>query len=268
MRASPPLLVLACGILALSSGCSGPFPSDAVQVCGRVVDVTGSPVPGARIGTCWLSMFPHLARADGPIDCGEDGSFEATLPLHEDSVWLSAFSPDRESAGLVEVRRTDPPDDRLVIVRPVVHVHGRVACKGIDFSRLQIEVLWSPLRDGEAPPAPVRPGNEGRWAPIVARAPCAEGEFELSLPPGRYAWLAKVRAGHDGSSLQGMADLDRDRDLGEIDVPPPALSYFFAHAGEELPPWNVSASRGVPLERTSLRDFRGKWLLVEFWAYW
>ena len=54
-------------------------------------------------------------------------------------------------------------------------------------------------------------------------------------------------------------------DLGAVDLP----AHFLArHEGRVLPEWKVSEARGLPLEGTRLADFRGTWLLVEFWGYW
>jgi thiol-disulfide isomerase/thioredoxin len=55
-----------------------------------------------------------------------------------------------------------------------------------------------------------------------------------------------------------------DVDLRTLDLPPTALSKL---VGKPPPRWHVTDARGVPKE-VQLSDFKGKWVLVEFWGHW
>ena len=44
--------------------------------------------------------------------------------------------------------------------------------------------------------------------------------------------------------------------------------FFAVHKGRRLPAWKVTEARGLPLDKTAVESFRGKWLLVEFWGFW
>ena len=53
-------------------------------------------------------------------------------------------------------------------------------------------------------------------------------------------------------------------DLGTLDLTPTAITRSI---GKRLPPWTVTDARGVA-KTVTLDDFRGKWVLLEFWGFW
>jgi len=53
-------------------------------------------------------------------------------------------------------------------------------------------------------------------------------------------------------------------DLKTIDVPATVIA---RHKGKAPPAWKVTDARGVKKDVT-LADFKGKWVLVEFWGFW
>jgi hypothetical protein len=52
-------------------------------------------------------------------------------------------------------------------------------------------------------------------------------------------------------------------DMGTVD----RRATVFKHKGRELPPWTISDARGVP-KTVKYSDFKGKWVLLEFWGFW
>jgi thiol-disulfide isomerase/thioredoxin len=89
-------------------------------------------------------------------------------------------------------------------------------------------------------------------------------EFSMLLPPGEYdmnAYGSDVTGIHKPLTLRTG---ERDLDLGTLDL----LATFLArHKGKELPPWTLADARGVKKDVT-LADYRGKWVLVDFWGHW
>jgi thiol-disulfide isomerase/thioredoxin len=86
----------------------------------------------------------------------------------------------------------------------------------------------------------------------------------MRLPPGSY----QLRGVADYRHADAMKDLrvepGRPVDLGAIDL---KLTPIARMAGKEPPAWHVTDARGVPKDvRPS--DFKGKWLVLEFWGYW
>jgi thiol-disulfide isomerase/thioredoxin len=53
-------------------------------------------------------------------------------------------------------------------------------------------------------------------------------------------------------------------DLGTLNLP---ATFLARHQGKELPAWYIADARGVKKDVT-LADYRGKWVLVDFWGYW
>ena len=55
-----------------------------------------------------------------------------------------------------------------------------------------------------------------------------------------------------------------DLDMGVLEM---EATFLAVHYGKPLPPWTVSDARGARTS-TQIADFKGKWLLVEFWGFW
>lgn len=53
-------------------------------------------------------------------------------------------------------------------------------------------------------------------------------------------------------------------DLGTIDL---RATEIAKHVGKAPPAWNVTDARGVA-KSVQLSDYKGKWVIVELWAYW
>src|SRR5262249_7005474 len=53
-------------------------------------------------------------------------------------------------------------------------------------------------------------------------------------------------------------------DMGTIDLPATEIA---KHVGKAPPQWFVKDARGLKKEVT-IADFKGKWVLVDFWGHW
>lgn len=53
-------------------------------------------------------------------------------------------------------------------------------------------------------------------------------------------------------------------DLGCINL---EATTFAKLQGKKAPDWNVTEARGLE-KGVKVSDFKGKWLLLEFWGYW
>jgi hypothetical protein len=119
-----------------------------------------------------------------------------------------------------------------------------------------------------------------------------DANFSVLLPPGRYVFEAHSA---DGDRIDGRTEREREitvtslttgttgpRELPvgalQLSVTKPTLPEkieqakaagtwrdYTKHYGEQLPPWHIVDARGARKTAT-LADFRGKWLLVEFWG--
>jgi hypothetical protein len=90
------------------------------------------------------------------------------------------------------------------------------------------------------------------------------GTFSLQLPPGDYQLSYRapdcIAAKGSASVTAGATELD----LGTTDLEPTMLSQL---SGKAPPEWSVSDARGVS-RSVKLADYRGKWVLLEFWGFW
>ena len=93
-----------------------------------------------------------------------------------------------------------------------------------------------------------------------------EGEkISLQLPPGDYrlSYYATdcIAANNKAVTVAAHA---KEVDLGTIDLAPTVLSQLY---GKVPPEWSVSEARGID-RAVRLADFKGKWVLLEFWGFW
>jgi hypothetical protein len=103
-----------------------------------------------------------------------------------------------------------------------------------------------------------------RPAGIAVAAHRGAPSLSLRLPPGDYS----VRvSGVDCRRVNTRIKLTVGTgtlDLGTTDLKPTIIAL---HYGKEPPKLTVSDARGVD-PKVKLADFKGKWVLLEFWGYW
>jgi thiol-disulfide isomerase/thioredoxin len=86
----------------------------------------------------------------------------------------------------------------------------------------------------------------------------------MRLPPGRYQLRGGESYRHVGISREVTLAAGRTVDLGAIDLKLTTIARLF---GKEPPAWHITDARGVPKDvRPS--DFKGKWVVLDFWGYW
>ena len=223
---------------------------EGMHVTGRVLDAQGAPVPHAAVAEVWGFDHGTSGTPFRGLDCDEEGRFDGALELWQiDSFVLVAYSPDRMLAGLIQLEKGGPTTNLRIEVGPSVRVHGRIVSQTLGRPLAWTNTYW----------------NFGSGKARLAQCMSSKGEFDVRLPAGSYdlfAYGEDVVPKHVELEFSSAAP---DRDLGEIDIP---AAFLALHKGKELPPWNVTEARGVPIQKSALADFRGKWLLVEFWGYW
>jgi hypothetical protein len=220
-----------------------------VRVSGQVVGADGRPAAGAQVAGLWGFDESPTGSPFGGLVCDEAGRFDGVIDPREDGYSLVAYTGDRKFAGLVEIAKDAPTTDLSIRLAPSIRVHGHLSS-----TRLGQTVSWSNTYWSSNP-------AHRRLAQCSSRS----ATFDVLLPPGSYEWDAYgLDVEHRRSEITLTAD-SPDVDLGGIDLP---ATFLAAHKGQSLPPWTVTAARGLPLEKCAIDAFHGRWLLVEFWGYW
>jgi thiol-disulfide isomerase/thioredoxin len=226
-----------------------------VKVKGRVLDPDGKPVAGADVGSFW-----GVGRDDGPeegppgqtafggVKTDGDGRFTVKVDFYGRDSALMAIDADRKIGGIAVVPVADAGREVEIRLAPLTKVHGKLGSK--DLGRA---IPWTNVYI-------YLPSRKIR----ILQNSSTKAEFSILLPPGDYvlnAYGSDVTGINKPLALRaGEADLD----LGTVELP---ATFLARHKGQELPPWSLADARGVKKE-VQLADYRGKWVLVDFWGHW
>jgi thiol-disulfide isomerase/thioredoxin len=260
---------------------------------GHVVDADGKPVGGAALDFFWGGNGP-IVDADGKplkLDTEEqvkaywqrfgqmepflksvsklDGSF--AVPARGDLYTLMAMDAERVRGGLVAIPKIDDGAEIEIRLQPLIRVEGSI--KGCEPGKQPDHLIVVV----EVEEDPTRPLDMTR---LVLAEP-RDARFKLLLPPGKY--LLDMYDSEFKGRLYKEINLSGDEpqvDLGTFTLAPAtpnindriklsqesgAMRDYTKHYGEKLPDWHITDARGVSKD-VKLADFKGKWVLVDFWA--
>ena len=256
-------LVLLAGVGVAQAG--------PTRVTGRVVDAAGAPAAGVEVGTIW-DYGDGKIKPFGGAKTDADGKFSFEAEFYGREGALIAIDADRKTGGLATVDpakgqnkilqglnklvgepvkpTTIPPVDPVEIrLGPLVRVHGNFDCPELDkpvgWTNVYMMLAASKTR--------------------IAQCSSKESTFDLKLPAGSY-----LLNGYGSDSVKGMAqklELKADQpdlDLATIHLAASPLGKMY---GKEPPPLHITDARGISKD-IKLSDFRGKWVIIDFWGYW
>lgn len=237
-----------CGIAAAVLGLMLPLAVQAqeeTKVTGRVVDASGKPIAGAEVATFWTIADDKPTPYKAATSDGE-GRFSLRIEFYGREQGLLAYAKDRKIGGLlvVEPKAAEKPVE--IKLGPLGRVHGKFFCKELNKRPKWTNVY---LMHGAA-----------RFLMCASN----EASFTFALPPGTYKFWGY---GTDIQDVKKDFTLSADKpdlDMGTLDVPATVIA---KHIGKAPPAWHVTDARGVKKD-VKLADFKGKWVLMEFWGYW
>ena len=231
-------VVLALAALAVAQG--------PIVLRGRVVNQSGAPVLGADVATFWIRGEPLV-----PVQTDADGRFAIMLDVDETlAEGESKVCMVKDAARTIGAvcRFTKDRLTRNLVLTPLVEVLGRIKCpqlpESVGWTNVYVE-LW-PFG-----------GRLGRFN-------SDRGRFRLLLPKGLY------NLNMYGGDLLGrdkklfLTGRERVVDLSPVKLKATKLALL---SGKQAPRIRISETRGCPKE-VQFADYRGKYLLVEFWGYW
>ncbi len=219
---------------------------EEVKVNGRVVDAEGKPVAGVKIGTNWNVDRQGEMNPYKGVYSGKEGRFSLTTTFFGRKQALLALDFDGKSGALLVLDEKGAAKPVELKLGPLVHVHGQFFCK-----ELEKKPTWTMV---------YMMSGAARFLGCSSD----DASFSFHLPPGKYNFWGY---GSDSRDLKKDITLSADKpdfDMGTLDM---EATIIARHKGKAPPKWHVTDARGVKKEvKTS--DFKGKWVLLEFWGYW
>ncbi len=177
---------------------------------------------------------------------------------------MLTYNRDHTRGGIVIIdpkSSTNPVEIRL---GPLVRVHGQFSCNDLgerpDGTNVYMNVMPGrlpvPRLLNKLAPSPLR----------LAQCSSQEARFSFLLPPGHYQFHGYSNPSdyHDANQVVELKADQPDLDLGTIDLKATELARRY---GKTAPALHVTDAKGIHKDIT-LADFRGKWVVLEFWATW
>jgi len=194
---------------------------------------------------------------------------------------ISVFAVDkrRKRGGFVPVEKSAADKHVTIKIGPLVRVHGKIYCPEAG-------------RTPDWTMAVVHPPGDRENYLRFTQCGSVRGEFSFLLPPGKYDFAiyssspdARMPKPHERKVKDAPDDMppylsgirievpaQASLDLGVLNVDLPKdedgiardYSQFY---GNEPPELAITDARGVAKD-VKLADFRGKWVLLDFWAVW
>lgn len=271
------------------------------QIARRVIDENGNLVKDASIDFYWRANGSYTDRDGKPINpataegnklfwsnvgqmepfrtarSGTDGRF--SIEVSDNSYTLMAMDAQRLRGGLATIPKDDDGAEIEIRLRPLVRVKGTIEGPAPGQRPSWTHVYTQVLED------PTRPFGSCQLVSCGSH----EANFMMSLPPGRYVLDAyNLRLEGKEERLDGRIEKEivLTGDTAEIDLgvlmlsrvtrlninqkikqsqASGAMGDYTKRYGEKLPAWNIVDARGVSKD-VQLADFKGKWVLVDFWA--
>ena len=212
-----------------------------ITLKGEVLNAKGKPVKDVEVSATWLDGTAYESARSAT-----NGSFELKARHFGRSLTLLAMNKKRTLGAIAVVESVDIDKPVQLTLSKLVHVHGTFTCEDLD-----AKPTWTNVYLNFMP---------GRLR--VARFSSEKAEFSFHVPEGTYQLHMY------GTDVQGLnrsldieEDTKKDLDLGALDLKATPIAKLY---GKELPPWTVTDARGVAKD-VKLEDYRGKWVLIEFW---
>ncbi len=216
------------------------------KITGKVLDAEGKPVVGAEVATFWVADSGKMQPLNG-VQTDKEGKFTLADPSFGFAQALLALDKDRKTGGLVVLEPKADAKEVEIKLGPLVKLHGDFFSKELNKKPAFTNVMiWT--------------------GPNVRVAQCSsqKAEFAFLLPPGTYKFTGY---GSDVQNVNKELTLSADTpdlDLKRLDM---EATIIARHVGKAPPAWKVTDARGAKPD-VKLSDYKGKWVLIEFWGFW
>jgi len=232
------------GIVAFLAAPLMLYAQEPTKVTGRVLDAADRPVVEADVATIWAGDTGTMQPVSG-VKTNKEGNFSLDLQFPFAQSVL-AMDKERKNGGMVVVGAKAPKPVEIKL-GPLVKLHGEFFCK-----ELNKRPSWTNVYLTVAPH--IR----------VAECSSQKAEFSFLMPAGAYQFRGY---GTDVQNVDKEVVLTADKpnlDLKTIDM---EATIIARHIGKAPPTWHVTDARGAKKD-VQVSDFKGKWVLIEFWGFW
>lgn len=220
------------------------------SINGTVVDSKGQPQAGIEIAASWnVSEKDFQLTPAQKIESDKAGQFAGKVPAGDGPLVILAFDKTRTRGAL----RVVPLED---VEKPV----------RLELTPLVKTSLELAIGDFEKKPAKVR--VQCYAEPMNVRFLTVETDAQklaLKLPVGSYSITADAP---DAVAVSTQMDLDADEpdfDCGRLKIEPkPGKAGAKSRA---TPEFKITDAIGVD-KSMKLSDYKGKWVVIDFWGYW
>jgi len=218
--------------------------SQEVVIKGRVVDAAGKPVAGADVSTLWLEGQPS-----GGVQTDSDGRFELPAKAYNNRpVAIMVQDKGRKRGIISRFSSASFGKERKLELEKLVKVSGSFVSR-----ELGEKVSWSNVYVNVIP---------GRIR--VARYMSDEAKFEFLLPSGEFQFYMYGTDVKKKTVERFIESDEGDVKFGKVDLPATEIAKLY---GKKAPALHVTAARGVK-QNVRWKDFRGKYVILEFWGFW
>lgn len=238
-------------------------PAVMIDVKGKVVDAKGKVVKGALVGQAFMVTDGTFgASGSSGTTAGDDGTF--TIKINESALkggdtLIQAYAADGSMAGYVIVKKTDDTSkiaETSIKLAKTVKVTGTVeAPEGTEGLAKILVIATLKTKDGNFQMQASK--SEG----VTAQLHLPKGDYELRVL-SQAATESVKKLKHTYMDIK-VDDKKSEQDLGKLKL---ELSPLHGGVGKPAPALSFTHSRGTTAK--SLADFKGKWVLIDFWGIW
>jgi thiol-disulfide isomerase/thioredoxin len=239
-----------------------------IKVSGRVELADGKPAGGVEVASNWNLTRGNLSAYE-PATTDADGRFTIPLEFFSDRpVILMAADKPGQLGGVFVVEPKKATDPFEIKLAPLARVRGEFVSD--DPAHPVTAVVIDVMFGRQGPPFAQCSTYDVAEVRKSKKMPEGPARFELRLPPGEFDlqyYVPVQPASHQGAARLVTIkpeEAGRDRDLGKIEL---KVNPVIKRVGKEPPPLQIKDARGVPKD-VKLADFKGKYVLIEFWATW
>lgn len=235
----------ASALLAISAGWCA---AGDKTISGSVMDAKGQPAAGVEIAVGWNcdAKAKRLEPAQ-KIKTDRTGRFSGSVPCEEGPVAIMALDKDRGSGAIKVVPIGDLTKSIKLQMSPLVNIAGELAI-------------------GEFSTAPKSYSIELQAQPEtvgIIKFDTDSTKLKLSLPVGSYRMLVTAKDAEDAETEFELSADEPQFDIGKLALEPKAGKT----AGKGTPFFKITDAIGVSKDM-KLSDYKGKWVLIDFWGYW